>query len=66
MKEELNTKMHSEFNISSDDEIKFNVFSCLKVVSYDDKYKLEKYCKIYNVSLADIDKHKDEFYKLRG
>ena len=66
MKEELTTKMHSEFTVSAETETKHNVFSVLSVVEYSNKDGLKKYADFYGVTLSDVDKYKDEFYRLRN
>jgi hypothetical protein len=66
MKEELTTKMHSEFTVSAEIEIKHNVFSVLSVVEYNNKDGLKKYADFYGVTLSDVNKYKDEFYRLRN
>lgn len=64
MKEELTTKMHSEFKCSDEDDIRNRVFSLLSFVAYDDAENIERYRHIYDLSLKDIEKHKSKFYSL--
>jgi len=66
MKEELTTKMHSEFTVSPEIEIRNRVFSVLTMADYSNKPELWKYAKMYDVTMDDIEKNKDSFYKLRN
>jgi len=65
MKEELTTKMHSEFKCSGDDDIRNRVFSLLSIVEQDDTENIEKYRHIYDLSLKDIEKYKSQFYSIK-
>ena len=65
MKDELTTKMHSEFTCSEEDEIRNRVFSVLTVADYSNKKQLKKYSIIYAVTLDDVDKDKDLFYRIK-
>jgi acyl-CoA-binding protein len=66
MKEELTTKMHSEFQCSKADDIRNRVFSVLKIADYSNKENLKKYALMYQVTLGDVEKHKKEFDKLKN
>ncbi|MGV8944869.1 MAG: hypothetical protein ACOH1N_00440 [Lutibacter sp.] len=66
MKEELTTKMHSEFTVSPETEIKHSVFAVLTLINYSDKEKLAEYAKLYRVTIDDIEMHKDEYFALVG
>ena len=60
IKEELNTKMHSEFKVPKKTDIKHKSFAALRSMS-DLKYTKEKAADIYDVTVSDIEKHKPEF-----
>lgn len=66
MKDELTELMHSEFTVSAETEIKHRVFSLLTLVNYNDKMGIEKYRDMYNLSIKEIEMHKDEYFKLRN
>jgi len=67
MKEELTTKMHSEFTISAETEVKHRVFTLLTVLGSDNIFlnpKFLYYANLYNVKIEDVKKHIDEFDEL--
>jgi hypothetical protein len=64
-KEELTTKMHSEFTISKETEIKHLCFTALNdILNYG--YAIQEVSKIYGVSVDQIKQHKPEFDKLNS
>ena len=66
MKDELTELMHSEFTVSAETDIKHRVFSLLTLVNYNDKIGIEKYRDMYDLTLEEIEMHKDEYFKLRN
>ncbi|PQA92744.1 hypothetical protein SAMN05421796_11072 [Chryseobacterium piscicola] len=62
MKEELTTKMHSEFSVSVNTDIKHKCFCALKDMQMF-SYSLEYVCNIYKISKYDIEKYSSEFNK---
>lgn len=65
LKEELTTKMHSEFTVSKETEIKHLCFTALNDLSNYD-YTIQEVSKIYGVSVAKINEYKAEFDKLKS
>ena len=63
MKEELTTKMHSEFSIEEETDVKHRCFCALKCIK-DYFYSIEKASILYDVSPEDIEKFKSEFEQL--
>ena len=64
-KEELTTKMHSEFTISEETNIKHKCFAALNdMLKYN--YTIEEVSKIFGVTITDIRKHTLEFDELNS
>jgi hypothetical protein len=61
MKDELTAKMHSEFTISRETEIKLKVFSLLTLTGTEDMVKIKKWLNDFGVTMTDIEKHITEF-----
>jgi hypothetical protein len=62
-KEELNTKMHSEFIVSEENNVKHKCFAALRDMSKFN-YSIDKASKTYNVSISQIESYTSEFNKL--
>jgi hypothetical protein len=62
-KEELNTKMHSEFTVSDEIDVKHQCFAALKDMTKFN-YTIEKASKTYGVSISQIESFTLEFNKL--
>ena len=66
MKEELTTKMHSEFVISKQEEILLRCWSALTMITnIKDEAEVLEWAELYNVSVEDIKRNAKEFYKLK-
>jgi hypothetical protein len=63
MREELTAKMHSEFTISKQTEIKHKVFCALSDVK-EFKYSIKEVCKLYGITEKDIDLYRNEYLDL--
>lgn len=59
-KEELTTKMHSEFIISDDEDLKQRCWCALKQLQSGD-WLLESVAKSFSVTPAQIESFRDEF-----
>lgn len=66
MEEELTEKMHSEFSVSPNTEIRNRVFSLLTLVDYNDKVGIEEFRIMYDLSIENIETYKNEYFKLRN
>lgn len=65
MKEELTTKMHSEFTVTPETEVKHRCFCALMLLPKDSTDSdIEKRAKQYGVSLSDVKKYSDDYYRL--
>lgn len=64
MKEELTTKMHSEFQVDSDTEIKHRVWALL---SYCDNAKINTTDAIdeFDLTIEQVEKHKQSYLDLK-
>lgn len=62
--DELTTKLHSEFTVSTEVDIKHRVFSLLTLTGVKDNNKITKYLELYELTIKDVDKWKGEFIKL--
>jgi hypothetical protein len=60
MKEELTTKMHSEFQVSEETDLKHRCFSALECMT-EFGYSAKDAADIYGVSVTEIDKFRDAF-----
>lgn len=58
-KEELTTKMHSEFNISDEATIKLTAFMALSDMN-EFNYSIAEASELYSISESEILKYKDE------
>lgn len=63
MKDELTTKMHSEFTISKQTEIKLKVYCALSDIK-EFKYSIEKVCKLYGITKENIELYRKEYLDL--
>ena len=63
MKEELTTKMDSEFSVSKETDVKHRCFCALKDIQ-SFSYSTERVCALYNVSPEQIERYKAEFLAL--
>ncbi|RWX00929.1 hypothetical protein [Flavobacterium cerinum] len=59
-KEELTTKMHSEFTVSNDTDKKHRAFSAITSMRSLD-YSIDQVAELYNVSKNDIEKYLPEY-----
>lgn len=64
MKEELTTKMHSEFTVSRETDIKHKSFAVLGLI--DSGMTVEKVLNFSGVAFPDIKEHLVEFNELYG
>lgn len=65
MKEELTTKMHSEFQVSKEIDTKHRVFSFFIAVKGISDPKAQKgLMTLYRVTLVQVQKYKEEYKKL--
>lgn len=65
LKEELTTKMHSEFNVSMDTEIRHRAGSLWSVIGFDsDKATMKKWCISYGLTISQAMKYKVYWQKL--
>lgn len=62
-KEELNTKMHLDFTVSEEINVKHQCFAALKDMSKFN-YSIEKAAKTYGVSVSKIEAFTAEFNEL--
>ena len=63
MTDELTTKMHSEFDISKETEIKHKCYMALLDIK-EFNYSIEYVCELYNISKEEIEQHKSEFLNI--
>jgi len=61
MKDELTAKMHSEFTISEETEIKLKVFSLLTLTGTEDMVDIKEWMKHFGVTMTDVEKYITEF-----
>jgi hypothetical protein len=61
LKDELTTKMHSEFAISSETEIKHRVWALLTLTGAEDNEQIKKWMSSYEVTMSEVEKHITEF-----
>lgn len=64
MAEELTTKMHSEFSVNNDIDVKHRCLCALQ--DLQDGYTMPQLTKLYNVTEAQINEAKNEFDLLLG
>lgn len=64
MKEELTEKMHGEFSVSEATEIKHRAWIVLSMADFEDKFMLEHWAGVYNVSMDDVERHSYEYFSL--
>lgn len=64
MKEELTEKMHSEFTIDAESDLKHVCFAALGCIS--DGMKAETAIEIYEIEMKDLKKNLDEYNRLFG
>lgn len=62
MKDELTTKMHSEFTISKETEIKHKVFCALSDIEKFN-YSIPQLCEVHGITKSDIEFYKNEYKK---
>ena len=66
MQDELTEKMHSEFTISEQDEIKHRCWSALEMINnIQDEVQVEYWADSYDVSVADVKKYAKGYYDLK-
>lgn len=63
MKEELTSKMHSEFTVDSETSISHKVHTVCKVV-FDSDFELDEALETYDVSIEDYNKYSPKWKKL--
>ncbi len=63
MKEELTSKMHREFQVSDETDVKHRCFSALECI-YEYNYSIEDAAEIYGITISDIQQHRAEFESL--
>lgn len=65
LKEEFTTKMHSEFTISKETDIKLKAGSMWSVAGFNcDGETMEKWCKAYGITIQQAMKYKDYWKKI--
>jgi hypothetical protein len=64
MKEELTTKMHSEFKVSAETDTKHRVFTLLTLTGTEDKRLMKKWLSLYDVTFNQVTKYLEEFISL--
>ena len=65
LKEELTSKMHSEFTISKEAEVKLKAGSMWRVAGFDcDDVTMKKWCDAYGITSQQAMKYKDFWRKL--
>jgi hypothetical protein len=64
LKEELTTKMHSEFTVSKETDVKHRVYALLTLTGINDKDKIKKYASTYRVTPAQIKRYLPRFKSL--
>ena len=64
LKEELTTKMHSEFSVSVETDIKHRVFSLLTLTGVKNEDSIKKWLSNYDVTLEQVQKYMTEYKSL--
>jgi len=64
MKEELTTKMHSEFKVSPETQLKHRVFTLLSLTGTEDINLIKRWMPLYDVTITDVEKYKQAFKQL--
>lgn len=65
LKEELTSKMHSEFTISKETEVKLKAGSMWSVAGFDcDEATMKRWCKAYGITISQALKYKGYWSKL--
>ena len=65
LKDELTTKMHAEFEVDPETEIKHRVFSLLSLTE-GDLSQADRLLNTYNVNIEDVKKYLLEYKELTG
>jgi len=66
MKDELTKKMHAEFQIDAETEVKHRVFALLTLCGTENRESWKKHMEGYEVTDTDISKHLPEFVRLKN